>query len=232
MNFILWTAIPKSQCGSSLGDVSRKEHSSRREFGITDLAISASYRTTQVSHGKQITIACHDYTRPRYNGRSMITPHTQRGPSQVKQLFRALILVSFLLVSPSRGEAEEQETFSLKVRVDGLRNSKGAVQFSLYNKKGTIPDEKFKRFYRQKVMLVVKNSSWTTFKNLPKGKYAVGIHHDENRNGKINKGFFLPTEGVGFTNYKSIGLRNRPKFSRASFDLTSNMKKSIKIIYF
>lgn len=143
-----------------------------------------------------------------------------------------LLFVSFLLVSPSRGEAKKAETFSLAVRVDGLRNSKGAIQFSLYNKKGSIPDEKFKRFYRQKVMLVVKNSSWATFKNLPKGTYAVSIHHDENRNGKINKGLILPTEGVGFSNYKSIGLRNRPSFSGASFKLNSNMKKSIKVIYF
>ncbi len=137
-----------------------------------------------------------------------------------------------LLVFAPQAHTEKPETVSLTVRVDSLRNSKGAVQFSLYNKKGSIPDEKFKRFYRQKVMLVVKNSSWATFKNLPKGTYAVTIHHDENRNGKINKGLIFPTEGVGLSNYKKINLMNRPNFSDASFKVKTDMKKSIKIIYF
>ena len=106
------------------------------------------------------------------------------------------------------------------------------MQFSLYNKKGSIPDEKFEKFYRRKVMSVVKKSSWVTFKNLPRGTYAVGIHHDENRNGKIDKGFILPTEGVGFSNYKSIGLTNRPNFADASFEVAADMRKSVEIIYF
>ena len=39
-------------------------------------------------------------------------------------------------------------------------------------------------------------------------------------------------EGVGFSNYESIGMRNRPKFSKASFELNANISKSISIIYF
>ena len=41
----------------------------------------------------------------------------------------------------------------------------------------------------------------------------------------------LPTEGIGFSNYQSIGIRNRPKFSKASFEIYSNTTKTIKIIY-
>ncbi len=149
----------------------------------------------------------------------------------MRRISWSLPLLALFLFTPE-AHTEEQETVSLRVRVDSLRNSKGAVQFSLYNKKGSIPDEKFKRFYQQKVMLVVKKSSWATFKNLPKGTYAVSIHHDENRNGKINKGLIFPTEGIGFSNYKKINLTNRPNFSDASFEVRSDMKKSIKIIYF
>jgi uncharacterized protein (DUF2141 family) len=30
--------------------------------------------------------------------------------------------------------------------------------------------------------------------------------HDENKNGKIDKGFILPKEGIGFSNFQSIGF--------------------------
>lgn len=46
-------------------------------------------------------------------------------------------------------------------------------------------------------------------------RYAVNILHDENANGKIDKGFILPKEGIGFSNYSSVGPMNRPNFSKA-----------------
>ena len=63
------------------------------------------------------------------------------------------------------------------------------------------------------------------------GKYAVNILHDENKNGKIDKGWVLPIEGIGFSNFKSIGFSNRPNFKKASFYVGSNTSKTIKIIY-
>jgi len=151
----------------------------------------------------------------------------------MRWLAKALTVVSLLLVAPpGAADGKKPETVSLTVRVDSLRNSTGAVQFFLYNKDGSIPDEKFERFYRKKVVAITKNSSWAVFKDLPKGTYAATIHHDENRDGKIDKGFILPTEGVGFSNYDSIGLTNRPSFSGASFKASADMKKSVKIIYF
>jgi len=59
----------------------------------------------------------------------------------------------------------------------------------------------------------------------------VNILHDENSNGKIDKGLLLPVDGIGFSNYDSIGLTNRPDFSGASFTVDSDMKIDVKIIY-
>jgi len=121
--------------------------------------------------------------------------------------------------------------YSLTVKVEELRNSKGLVQFALYNKEGSIPDEKYKTFYRKMTGEIIKGSSTVTFNNLPEGKYAVNILHDENTNGKIDKGLILPKEGIGFSNYQSIGLTNRPTFSKASFKLESNLKIRVHVIY-
>lgn len=127
--------------------------------------------------------------------------------------------------------SKEKETYCLTVEVKDLKNSNGVVQFALYNKDGTIPDEYYKNHYKIIKGKIQNNSCKVTFSNLPKGKYAVNILHDENENSKIDKGFILPIEGIGFSNYYSIGFTNRPNFLKASFNLNCNREIAVKIIY-
>ncbi len=84
----------------------------------------------------------------------------------------------------------------------------------------------------QKTAIISNNSATVTFDNIPVGWYAVNILHDENENRKIDKGFVMPKEGIGFSNYSSIGLTNRPKFEKAKFELISDLSKKVIIIYF
>lgn len=121
--------------------------------------------------------------------------------------------------------------YPLTVEVNNLRNAKGVVQFALYNVEDSFPDEHYKKYYRKQTAKIINGRSEVTFKNLPTGKYAVNILHDENEDGKIKKGLILPKEGVGFSNYDSIGLSNRPTFKKASFNLSGNKKIEVKIIY-
>ncbi len=74
--------------------------------------------------------------------------------------------LSFLLCSFSESQAEN---YSLTVKVEKLQNSKGVVQFALYNKEGSIPDEDYKNYYRLEKAKIVNGKSEITFKNLPKG---------------------------------------------------------------
>jgi len=123
------------------------------------------------------------------------------------------------------------ETYSLTIEVKDLRNSKGVVQIALYNQEKTIPDEAYKKYYKMVTTHITNGSATFTFLDIPSGKYAVNILHDENKNGKIDKGFILPLEGIGFSNYQTIGFSNRPSFSKASFDLKENQTMNIKVIY-
>ena len=148
----------------------------------------------------------------------------------MKQLL-LFALVSISLLTLSSFNNQKGETYSLTVEVNGLQNSKGIVQFALYNKDGTIPDEDYKKCSKILKEKIQNGSSKVTFNNLPLGKYAVNILHDENENGEIDKGFILPIEGIGFSNYQSIGLTNRPNFSKASFELNSDKKIAVKVIY-
>ena len=148
----------------------------------------------------------------------------------MKQLL-LFALVSISLLTLSSFSNQKGETYSLTVEVKELQNSKGVVQFALYNKDGTIPDEHYKKCCKILKEKIQNGTSKVTFSNLPVGKYAVNILHDENENGEIDKGFVLPIEGVGFSNYQSIGLTNRPNFSKASFELKSDRKIAVKVIY-
>lgn len=124
-------------------------------------------------------------------------------------------------------------SYSLTIKVNDLKNSNGAVVIALYNKDGSIPDEKFEHFYKKELLYIVENKATFTFDKLPSGFYAITILHDENSNGKIDKKMMLPLpkEGVGFSNYDDFGLNNRPNFKKAGFNLNKNTTITVKVIY-
>lgn len=142
-----------------------------------------------------------------------------------------LLLGVVFFISSSVFSEIPVKSYALTVEVEHLRSSKGVVQFALYNEEGTIPDEQFKRYYKIGKSEIVDGKSIFTFNDLPEDVYAISIHHDENENGKIDKGLIKPKEGIGFSNYHSIGLSNRPSFTKASFELDSDKKISIKVVY-
>ncbi|MDD4823243.1 MAG: DUF2141 domain-containing protein [Bacteroidales bacterium] len=143
-----------------------------------------------------------------------------------------IIFKSFLVVLLlSSFSIQKQETYSLTVDVSELRNSKGTVLFALYNREDAFPDEHYKKYFKKLTGEIVNGASTVTFKNLLEGKYAVSILHDENNDGKIKKGSILPKEGIGFSNFRSIGISNKPTFSKTSFSVLSDKKIKINIIY-
>ncbi len=121
---------------------------------------------------------------------------------------------------------------TLTVIVTGLENTHGEVQCSLYNKEGTIPDKELNKYYKMQRVSINGTQVKVIFKNLPKGRYAVNVFHDENNNSIIDKGLLMPEEGVGISNFKTINLFHLPNFKKASFLLNRDKKIKIKIIYF
>lgn len=150
----------------------------------------------------------------------------------MKRSYIYLTILLGVLLFLSSFIQKNKEAYSLTVKVKDLRSNKGVVQFALYNKDGSIPDEDFEKYYQIGKTTIKGNATQFVFKNLPKGTYAVNILHDENKNGKIDKGFMLPEEGIGFSNYAKIGLGNKPNFKKASFELNTDKKISVKVIYF
>lgn len=69
--------------------------------------------------------------------------------------------------------------------------------------------------------------------NLPAGRYAAQIFHDENRNKKVDRALFgIPKEGVGFSNDARISL-GPPKWDDAKFTFNGEAQTiGLKTRYF
>lgn len=150
---------------------------------------------------------------------------------QYRQLFN-LFCGTLIIISLSSWRPPPNENhYSLTVEASELRNSNGSIIFALYNRVDAFPDEHYKKQFKKLTVKIVNGSSSVTFENLPEAKYAINILHDENNDGKINKGLILAKEGIGFSNYETLDFSNRPSFKRASFNLSDDMKINVKVIY-
>jgi uncharacterized protein (DUF2141 family) len=142
-------------------------------------------------------------------------------------ILKAFVIILLL----SSYKSDKEVTFNLTIEVNELRNSNGIVQFALYNRADAFPDEHFKKYFKKLTGKIINGSSSVTFENLKEGTYAINILHDENTDGRINKGLILPKEGIGFSNYQSVGFSNRPVFPKASFYLNCDMRIKVNILY-
>jgi len=145
----------------------------------------------------------------------------------MKYIVYLSVLFSVFLINTKTG------SYSLTIKTNGLENSKGSVIFALYNKEGSLPDQKFKEYYKKENVGIINKNAEVTFNNLPPGLYAVTLLHDENKNKKLDRKFLtpLPKEGLGFSNYKDFGLSNRPNFKKARFNLDKDTIITINVIY-
>jgi len=143
----------------------------------------------------------------------------------------SLFAIGTLLLLLSSFAEKTPNAHNLTITVNDLKNNTGSLQFTLYNKEGSIPDEHFEKFHLQLTSPITNNSSSITFKQLPKGFYAINILHDKNEDGKIEKGWILPVEGIGFSNLTSINPLNRPSFKKAKFELKKDTSIEVSIIY-
>lgn len=127
---------------------------------------------------------------------------------------RKVILVLVILV----GGFARAQNVSLEVKMDGFKSDVGKVKVALYDS-----EEHFlKAPYKALVADIRSNSATATFKDVPKGIYAVSVYHDENGNGQLDRnGFGMPTEGYGTSN-DAKGFMGPPKYEDAKFIVKSN----------
>jgi uncharacterized protein (DUF2141 family) len=120
---------------------------------------------------------------------------------------------------------------TVNVEVLNLKSSKGYVLVSLYNNAKDFPKDAKQAIGKGKAT-IENGRAIVTFNNLPAGKYAAAILHDENNNLKMDFNIVgMPKEGYGFSN-DAKGLFGPPSFEKASFNVDGEKKIVIRTSYF
>ncbi len=104
----------------------------------------------------------------------------------------------------------------LIVEVTEIRNDRGLIRLALHNDPEEFPEgERFSGFDEP----ANAGSIVVTMKDIPAGRYAAALLHDENRDGKMNTNFIgLPLEGFGISRDARV-LLGPPTFEAAAFDV-------------
>lgn len=122
-------------------------------------------------------------------------------------------------------------TNSVSIEVQNLRSQKGYVLISLFNNAKDFPKNATKAIGKTKVR-IENGRAIAAFNDLPAGKYAAAILHDENDNLKMDFNIVgMPKEGYGFSN-DAKGLFGPPSFEKAAFTVDGEKKIIIKASYF
>jgi len=104
----------------------------------------------------------------------------------------------------------------LTVRIDGVHSDQGSILAAVYDSEASYMKQPAAR-----ATFKVKASRGTVqyvLHDLPPGKYAVSVFHDENGNGKLDRNLLgIPKEGYGFSNGLP-GSGRPPAFSSAAFE--------------
>lgn len=129
------------------------------------------------------------------------------------------VMVAVFIASALASSAfpqENPETCCLRVLITNLRSDAGNVAVALYNSAEGFPEDST-RVFRAAIGDAKGGVSTVVFPALPAGTYAIAVLHDENRNGRMDKGLFgIPKEGYGFSN-DAMGLMGPPGFDEAAF---------------
>ncbi len=134
----------------------------------------------------------------------------------MKKTVPAFLLLS-LFSSPSIVWSDGGSTGRIEVLVDGVRSADGVVGVALFNAKKGFPDNRAMAIEGQSVP--AGSRCKVIFENVPYGVYAVSVMHDENGNGRMDKGFLgIPKEGFGVSNNPEIKM-GPPSFAESRFDL-------------
>lgn len=115
----------------------------------------------------------------------------------------------------------------LTVKVNGIINDQGNIVIGIYNTDGSFP--KYFNVYQGQIIAAKKGSIVVSFTDLPEGKYAIALWHDENNNKKLDTNWVgIPHESYGFSN-NVFGKFGPPSFDDAAFLIKSSETKMITI---
>jgi len=145
---------------------------------------------------------------------------------------RILVGLALLTILPNSALAQATSTESCKllVHIDGFRNQKGDAGVTVFTSPDGWPENNNKAFIHGAHPL--SGDKTTVELQLPAGRYAIAVLHDENSNHKLDRNMIgYPKEGFGFSNNPKVGL-SAPSFDKATMQVTCPVTETtIHLIY-
>ncbi len=120
----------------------------------------------------------------------------------------------------------QEKSVQLSITVTNITSSEGVISIGLFNS-----DESLGK-YEQRIdgkNIVVTGSEINVEFTVPTGEYAIGVFHDTNSNGSLDKnGIGIPEEPYAFSNnrYKSFG---RPDYELSKFIVSDSTHKTLEL---
>jgi uncharacterized protein (DUF2141 family) len=117
---------------------------------------------------------------------------------------------------PSAQQSATPADCTLRIHVDGFRNSNGKLGTVLFTGPDGWPENVGKSFRHGPATIdPATRTAVAEWSDLPPGDYGVAAFHDENNNHKLDRNFLgIPKEGFGFANNPHVAL-SAPRFREA-----------------
>ena len=122
------------------------------------------------------------------------------------------------------------ETCKLIVHIDGFRNEKGNAGITVFKSPDGWPENNDKAFMHSGHPFTGDRATMEL--QLPAGRYAIAVIHDENSNHKLDRNMIgWPKEGFGFSNNPKVNL-SAPSFDTAATQVSCPVADiTIHLIY-
>ncbi|NRB08472.1 MAG: DUF2141 domain-containing protein [Richelia sp.] len=150
----------------------------------------------------------------------------------MQRLQVAILAITALgnLVFSSSTQAYENTNLSIKI--DGIKNLKGQVCFSIFSSSRGFPANE-KNAIKSGCVKAVDKTVKANLGELKPGSYAVAVIHDINGDGALNSNLLgIPKEGIGFSRNPKI-VTGPPKFGDSAVIVVGpNTDLDIQLQYF
>ena len=136
------------------------------------------------------------------------------------------MLVALLLTATTTPAPPVTTMGDLHVEVRNITSTKGDIWIAVFDRADTFLDDGAQA--HGKIYKVTKTGSGT-FKlpDVPYGRYALSVFHDENGNGKLDKNFWgVPKEPFGFSEGAKAKY-SKPAFGDADFEFGAGTGKVV-----
>ena len=129
------------------------------------------------------------------------------------EVFAVLLIMDFNVAA----FAQSSSCDGIHINILNIRNSRGSIACALFDSPDGFP-VKFLHYATNIMVIKIRDAkARCDFLDIPPGRYALAVIHDENMDGKLDTNWLgIPKEGYGFSN-KAKALLGPPSFEAASF---------------